>query len=280
MDSLRDLISAAMLVAAAVLGALWLPATWLSENVVDQDGFLEIAAPLSQDAEVQRSLGDSAVTAVLDDDRIPDWIADQVEPLLQEQAVKLTDMDSYATMWDAVMSDLHTGLFTPGTQELEVDLGPAIDQLLTGVEETLPGGIEVPRPEGVSVSLATIPDVPLLNLAADAAPWAPWLGPAALVLVAAALLLGAHRRGLLILAGALALLAGGATLLVSSQIETLVPNALDQAEFVGPIVQAFQAQFAAQLLPQGVILLGGGALVMALGLVLLGLRRPRRQRRP
>lgn len=278
MDSLRDLVSAALLLAAAVLGALWLPATWLSENVVDQDGFLEIAAPLSEDAEVQRSLSDSAVSAVLDDDRVPDWMADQVEPLLQEQAVKLTGTDSYATMWDAAMADLHSALFTSGSQELEVDLGPAIDQMLTAVEDSLPGGLEIPRPEGVTVSLATVPDLPLLNLAADAAPRAPWLGPAALVLVAAALLLGAHRRGLLILAGVLALLAGAATLLVSSQIETLVPDALDQAEFIGPIMQAFQTELAAQLLPQGVILLGGGALVMALGLVLLGLRRPQRQR--
>ena len=38
-------------------------------------------------------------------------------------------------------------------------------------------------------------------------------------------------------------------------------------------MQAFEQRFAAEVMPQGVIMLGAGALVAAAGLVLIGLRR-------
>ena len=61
--------------------------------------------------------------------------------------------------------------------------------------------------------------------------------------------------------------------LLASRIEDVVPDSVDQAVFVGPIMQVFQEKFTTEVMPQGVIMLGVGALVMAVGLVLIGLRR-------
>lgn len=271
MSSVRDLLAALLLAAAVLLGALWLPSVWLDHNVVDRDGFLEITQPLSKDPEAQRQLSDAAVEQILDDDRIPGWAAERVAPILQDQATQLTGSSLYATVWDESMIDLHQGMFTPGDQSLDADLMPVVEELLGAVEEAIP--VSIPRPEEATITLVTIPDLPLLNRLEAVAPWFTWAGPLAGALVLLALALAAHRRTFVALAGLGGILAGGAVCLLADQIQTLVPNAIDQADFLGPIVQAFQAQFHTALMPQGVIMLGVGALVAAIGLVLMGLHR-------
>lgn len=271
MNSARDLLAAVLLLVATVLGALWVPAMWLERNVVDQEGFLAITQPLADDPEFQRTLSDSAVSEILGDDRVPDWIADRLTPLAEEQAANLTGTDVYGVMWDATMREMHGALFTPGASDLDVDLSPVIDTILGGVEDVLP--VDIPRPEDATITLATIPDVPLLTRAAVLDPWAHRLGSIALLLALVALMIAAHRRTMLTLAGVGAMIAGVAVWWLSTSIGTVVPDSVDQALFLGPIVQVFQERFAAEVLPQGVIMLGVGALVTAVGLVLIGLRR-------
>ncbi|WP_394215584.1 hypothetical protein [Brachybacterium vulturis] len=271
MSTARDLLALVLLLGATVLGALWLPATWIDDNVVDEDGFLAITVPLAEDPEFQRLLSDSAVQEILGGDRLPDWLQERLTPLAEEQAEKLTDTDVYGTLWGASMAELHHALFTPGASELDVDLAPAIDRILTPVEERLP--IDIPRPEDATVTLATVPDVPLLTALSAVTPWAHWAGPAALVLLVLALILGAHRRTLLVLAGLGGILAGAAVWWLGTRIGTVVPDAVDQAVFLGPIVREFESRFQTAMAPQGIILLGAGALVTAAGVVLMGLHR-------
>ena len=272
-SSLRDLLSVLLLTAATLLGALWLPGAWIERNVVDQEGFLAITQPLAEDATLQRSLTDSAVDEALDHELVPGFVSDRATPLLQEQASKLTGTEAYTEVWDRAMVELHGALFTPGASPLDVDLLPLIDSLLTGVEDTLPLIDDLPRPGEASVTLASIPDVPLLHRATVLDPWAHRTGPIALGLAVLAVLVAGHRRLMLTLAGIGAVLAGLATWLLTTRIEGLVPDAVDQAVFLGPIVQVFEQRFAAEVMPQGVIMLGAGALVAAVGLVLIGLRR-------
>ncbi|WP_114856520.1 hypothetical protein [Brachybacterium sp. YJGR34] len=272
MSSARDLLAALLLTVAAVLGALWLPGVWLAQNVVDRDGFLAIAQPLAEDPEAQREVSDAAVEHLLDDDRIPGWAEERLTPVLQEQAPRITGTPAYATLWEQTMVELHDGLFTPGEQTLAVDLTPVIDDLLGAVEEQVPL-VELPRPEEASVPVATVPDVALLNRLVQLAPWTHWAGPIAGVLVLLALLVAAHRRALLTLAGVAGIVAGGLLCLLAGNITTLVPASVDEADFLRPIVGAFEAQFTADLMPQGVIVLGVGALCAAAGMVMVGLHR-------
>lgn len=271
MSSARDLLAVALLITATVLGALWLPAIWFHDNVVEQDGFLAITEPLADDPAFQRTLSDSAVEMILGDDRVPGWIQERLTPLAEEQTAELTGTGVYTTMWGTTMTELHGSLFTPGASDLDVDLGPAIDRILTPVEERLP--VEIPRPDDATITLASIPDVPLLTRAAAFTPWATWTGPVALGLAVLALMIAAHRRTMLTFAGLAGIMAGGAVWWLGQRIETVVPDSIDQAAFLGPIVQVFENHFQAAMMPQGVILLGAGALVTAVGLVLVGLHR-------
>jgi hypothetical protein len=272
-SSARDLLAALLLIAALLLAALWLPGVWLDRHVVDRDGFLAITQPLADDAKTQQELSDAAVETILEDDRIPGWVAQRATPLLQDQAPRLTGTEVYGELWGATMIELHSALFTAGPQPLEVDLLPVIDALLEEVEGAIPW--EIPRPGQASFTLATIPDLPLLLRVQSLAPWAHWAGPLAGILALLAVLLSAHRRSMLALAGVAGILAGALTCLLAGQIATLVPDALDRADFLGPIVTTFEAHFTAVVMPQGVIMLGAGALVAATGLVLIGLHRPR-----
>jgi hypothetical protein len=240
---------------------------------VDQEGFLAITQPLAEDAALQRTLTDSAVDEALDHDLVPGFVADRATPLLQEQAPRLTGTAAYTRVWDGAMVELHGALFTPGASPLDVDLLPLIDSLLTGVEDSLPLIDDLPRPGDATVTLASIPDVPLLHRATALDPWAHRSGPIALGLAVLAVLIAGHRRLMLTLAGLSAVLAGLATWLLATRIADVVPDAVDQAPFLGPIVQVFQQRFTAEVMPQGVVLLGAGALVAAAGLVLIGLRR-------
>lgn len=271
MHTVRDLLALALLLGATVLGALWLPGTWLHENVVVRDGFLAVTAPLADDAAFQRSLSDSAVETIVGDDQVPEWIQEQLTPLAEEQAAKLTGTDTYGTVWVATMGELHDALFTPGASELDVDLAPVIDRILTPVEEHLP--VAIPRPDDATVTVAKVPDVPLLTGATAVTPWAHWAGPAALVLLVLALLVGAHRRTLLAIAGIGGILAGAGVWWLAARIGSVVPDAVDRAVFLGPIVQEFELRFTAAMTPQAVVLVGAGALVTAVGVVLMGLHR-------
>ena len=270
-SSVRDLSAVALLLLAVVLGALWAPTTWLHHHVVEREGFLAITEPLAEDPDFQRTMSDSAVETLLGDERIPGWIEESLTPLAEEQAAALTGTGVYATLWNATMSELHGALFSPGASDLDVDLAPVIDRILTPVEEKLP--IEIPRPEDATITLASIPDVPLLTRASAVTPWAQWTGPAALVLLALALLIASHRRALLIMAGLGGILAGAGVWWIGEQVEAVVPDSIDQAAFLGPVVQVFEGHFQAAMMPQGVIMLGAGALVTAAGLVLVGLHR-------
>lgn len=271
MSSVRDLLALALLLLALVLGALWAPATWLHQNVVEREGFLAITAPLAEDPGFQRTMSDNAVELLLGDEGIPGWIQESLTPLAEEQAAALTGTGVYGTMWEATMAELHGALFTPGASDLDVDLGPVIDRILTPVEERLP--VEIPRPDDATITLASIPDVPLLTRLSTVTPWAHWAGPAALVLAVLALLIASHRRTMLILAGLGGILAGAGVWWIGEQVQAVVPDSIDQAAFLGPIVQVFEGHFQAAMMPQGVIILGAGALVAAVGLVLMGLRR-------
>lgn len=274
-SSARDLIAALLFVLGAVCGALWLPSMWLADNVVEQDGFLAITEPLSADTALQRELSDAAVTEILSDDRIPGWLADTLEPIAQDKAAELTRGAGYAEVWSATTSDLHTGLTTPGESTLEADVAPMVDELLTGIDEHLPLGLTIPRPESVPVPLATVPDLPWMARVLVLAPHVEWLGIAAGVLLLLGLVVAAHRRAMLALAGVMVALAGGAVWLLTQRLEQLVPDAIDQADFIGPIVQVFETRMAADLVPQVVLLVGAGALLATIGLVAVGVG-PRR----
>lgn len=279
MSALRQTASVLLLVLAAVVGASWLPGTWLQQHVVERAGFLEIAEPMGEDASTQHALTDAAVDELLSSDVIPSSVRGTVAPYAKEQAASFTTTSAYQEMWDDSMDSVHEGLFASGDTPIEVDLSPAVDSLMDPIEEKLPFGITLPRPDHPTVTLTTIPDLPALRAAAQVLPYASWALPVMIVLMVLALLVADRRRAALLGAGIATLVAGAIGLLLAAGIGVLVPASVDGAGFLGPIVQGFEARFSADIAPRATVMTGVGAGIIVVGAVLLAVvRRPVRRR--
>lgn len=272
---LRDLLAVLLALVATALAALWIPAVWVQHNIVDEQGFLAIVAPLADDARFQRTLTDPAVDQVLGDERVPPIVTDTLTPIAKDQASQLTGTDMYAALWTSAMREFHDAVFTPGASDVQVDLMPAVERILSGAEDALPIRVSLPRPDNATVTLARIPDVPLLPRAAQLAPWAPRLLPGALIAAALSLLVARRRTMMLLLLGIGAIAAGIAVQMLGARISDLVPDSVDQAVFVGPIVQVLEQRFSTGVTDQSVWLFGAGAVLTALGIAVIVIRRLR-----
>jgi hypothetical protein len=246
---------------------------WIQQTVLDEDGFLAVTQPMGEDTVLQKQISDGAVDSLLDQDLIPSVVADTARPYLQDAAVALTGTAAYQEIWDDSMVSLHAGLLEEGSTPLEVDLTPAGDDLLSTVEEKLPIDVSIPRPDDLTVTIATVPDIPVLRVAADVVPWTVWSGPLALLLAAAAIAISPSRLGTLGGVGVGAILVAGVYAALAWGIEVLVPDSLDQVSIVGPMVQGFEATLSADLLPQAAILGGTGALAVVVAVLLRAVLR-------
>jgi hypothetical protein len=270
---IRQTCATLLIVLAVLLGALWAPSVWIQQTVLDEDGFLAVTQPMGEDTVLQKQISDGAVDSLLDQDLIPSVVADTARPYLQDAAVALTGTAAYQEIWDDSMVSLHAGLLEEGSTPLEVDLTPAGDDLLSTVEEKLPIDVSIPRPDDLTVTIATVPDIPVLRVAADVVPWTVWSGPLALLLAAAAIAISPSRLGTLGGVGVGAILVAGVYAALAWGIEVLVPDSLDQVSIVGPMVQGFEATLSADLLPQAAILGGTGALAVVVAVLLRAVLR-------
>ncbi len=274
---LRDLIAAVLTLLAVLLAAAAVPALWMEKNLVQEKGFLAITQPLGEDPSFQRSLTDPAVEQAFSAVEIPNFVRDLVEPQAKNLASDLTGTDVYATVWNGTMKQLHGALFTPGAAPLQVDLEPLIERVLSGAEKIVP--VEIPRPQHTEITLATVPDVPVLAQMVSYAQWAHRLVPLAILSAVLAVLCARHRRSMIAVGGVLMIVAGVVVTRLAESVEQLVPDAVDQAPFVGQIVRVFEARFTADVVPQGGQMVTFGVLVMILGLLVVGVSLLLRHRR-
>jgi hypothetical protein len=103
---LRTFVSAVAVVMGVLLSAFAVPAIWLDRNVVQEDGFVALAAPLGQDAEFQQRLAAAAV-GTIDTGAIPDALAGLVKPVLEAAAGSLTALPGYPAAWEETLRKSH-----------------------------------------------------------------------------------------------------------------------------------------------------------------------------
>lgn len=274
---MRDLVAVLLALCAAAALALWAPATWARDHVVDRDGFLEIAKPLGANPQFQQDVSDAAVEGVLEQAKVPRVLTSLIEPTLQDQAAKLTQSEAFATIWSDSMGDLHTTLMDPAGGTVSADLNPYVDELVSPVGDAIGHEIDIPDADLLTLDIVTIPASPWpgrVTALASTAPWIGWAGIAAAVLS----LLVARRRGAIgaVLGAALAV-AGGALLLASQGIGAAIPASIDDARIVGTLVQAFEVRFGRDMVVPAVSLLGAGALALVVSLGAIGIHGARRR---
>lgn len=103
---MRTFVSAAATVLAVVLAAVAVPAIWLDRSIVQEQGFVELAAPLGRNPEFQQGLAAAAI-GTIDTSSVPNFLLDLVRPVLENAAASLTSLPGYPAAWEETLRKSH-----------------------------------------------------------------------------------------------------------------------------------------------------------------------------
>jgi hypothetical protein len=107
----RTFVSAFATLLAIVLAAVAVPAIWLDRNIVQEQGFVELASPLGRNSEFQQGLATAAV-GTIDTSSVPGFLADLVRPALEDAAASMTGLPGYPAAWEETLRRSHRLSFT------------------------------------------------------------------------------------------------------------------------------------------------------------------------
>ncbi|WP_458111523.1 hypothetical protein M1D88_14515 [Arthrobacter sp. R1-13] len=128
-----------------LLAAMAVPAMWVDQNIVQEDGFVRLASPLGKEPEFQRRLASAAVASFNPAGQIPDFMADGMAPVLEAAAGSLTGLPGYPAAWEETLRKSHRLSFTdPGSlppeadasTSLTLDVAPLLGLLTRQLSET------------------------------------------------------------------------------------------------------------------------------------------------
>lgn len=131
---MRTFISAIATVLGILLAAVAVPAMWADRNIVQEDGFVRLAAPLGKDSDFQRKLAAAAV-GTIDTGSTPGFLSGLVQPMLEKAAESLTGLPGYPGAWEETLRRSHRLSFADpaaGPQEgaaassLTLDVAPLV----------------------------------------------------------------------------------------------------------------------------------------------------------
>ncbi|MFF1251111.1 hypothetical protein ACFVYC_01240 [Pseudarthrobacter sp. NPDC058329] len=140
---MRTFISAAATVLAVLLAAVAVPAIWLDRNIVQEQGFVELAAPLGRNSEFQQGLATAAI-GTIDTSAVPGFLADLVRPVLENAAASLTGLPGYPAAWEETLRRSHRLSFA-GREAGSPDAGSASSLTLDVAPLVALGAEEISR---------------------------------------------------------------------------------------------------------------------------------------
>lgn len=159
-EFMRTFLSAVAALAAVVLCLVAVPALWLNHHVVQEEGFIALAAPLGEDSQFRQSLADAAAETVLQEADFLPGLSQFVHPLVTGAAQSLTEDPQYPEAWTESLRRSHQLTFREAaeTQEhgsgaLQLDIAPLVSVVASNATETL--GAEVPQPDQVLIDVGT-----------------------------------------------------------------------------------------------------------------------------
>lgn len=265
---MRTFVSAVALVLGVLLSALAVPAIWLDRNVVQEDGFVALAAPLGRDAEFQQRLAAAAV-ATIDTGAIPDALTGLVRPVLEAAAGSLTGLPGYPAAWEETLRKSHRLSFagpasppaeTGSRSSLTLDVAPLVG--LATAELSRTSGIPLEAPKQTLVNIGGPDQRQLIERASAYAPLGYSLAIGAVIAFALALVT-ARRRWTVVFAMGLAALVLAGLWTAGSQpardavLGTATGNRLAdtvKTEFVSAASSSFQSWVSGAAITGGVLL--------------------------
>ncbi|WP_427018825.1 hypothetical protein ACQCSX_09965 [Pseudarthrobacter sp. P1] len=265
------------ILASLLLAAAAVPALWLDANVVQERGFVALAAPLGEDAEFQAALSSAAGTAASTSLDLPPGLAGLVAPLVTTAAAALNTDPAYPAAWTETLARTHRlSVSAPGAagqpDTLVLDVAPLLGLVVNRLAASV--GAEITPPATMQIPLGTPANREVVSRLTQAGPVGWWLAVGA----AAALALGlalARRRSTTVLSAGLGL---AVVVAVWKGAATLAAGAVEAMDTGNPMAQLFKDRFvlAATASLDGWILAGAlcaAVLVLAGGLARLVHRR-------
>ena len=142
---MRTFVSAIAVMVGLLLAAVAVPAMWVDQNIVQEEGFVRLASPLGKNPEFQRRLASAAVASFNPAGQIPDFLADGMAPVLEAAAGSLTGLPGYPAAWEETLRKSHRLSFAdPGSlppeaaasTSLTLDVAPLLALLTNQLSET------------------------------------------------------------------------------------------------------------------------------------------------
>ena len=142
---MRTFVSAIAVMVGLLLAAVAVPAMWVDQNIVQEEGFVRLASPLGKNPEFQRRLASAAVASFNPAGQIPDFLADGMAPVLEAAAGSLTGLPGYPAAWEETLRKSHRlsfadpGSLPPGaaaSTSLTLDVAPLLALLTRQLSET------------------------------------------------------------------------------------------------------------------------------------------------
>ena len=283
---MRTLVSAVAAVLGLLLSAVAIPAIWADRNIVQEDGFVALAAPLGQDAEFQRRLA-VATVGTIDTGAIPDALASLVKPVLEAAAGNLTALPGYPAAWEETLRKSHRLSFAdPASLPPEADTSSSLTldvaPLVALATEKLSSATGVPldAPEQTLISVGQSDQRQLIERVSAYAPLGYPLAIGAGIAFALALVAARRRWSVLVSVGFGALVLAGVWTLGSNEVENTVLGTASGNGIADMFKDAFVAASSASFESwvRGTLVAGGALLVAGLvtRVASPGRRRPNR----
>lgn len=160
---MRTVVSAIAVILGVVLAALAVPAIWTDRNVVQEGGFVALAAPLGSDKVFQQQLAAAAV-GTIDTGSIPEGLNSLLAPVLEAAATSLTGLPGYPAAWEESLRRSHRLSFTDSgtlpaeaetTTALTLDVAPLVALGVEELQRTTRLPLEPPGQTLISVGQAS-----------------------------------------------------------------------------------------------------------------------------
>jgi hypothetical protein len=150
----RTFVSAVAVLIGLAMAAVAVPAMWVDRNIVQEDGFVALTAPLGKDPAFQQRLASAAVNGIgFGGQQLPDALAAVVKPILDDAAQSMTAMPGYSDAWAETLRRSHRLSFADprtlppeldGTTSLTLDVAPLVGLVVARVSAVSPVPLKAP----------------------------------------------------------------------------------------------------------------------------------------
>lgn len=269
---MRTAGSAFFVLFALVLGMVALPSAWLAVNLVDENGFVELASPLADDAGFTGSLAQTLSEEATGSTDVPPEAAETVRPIVEDLAQEITELANFDSAWQETLRRSHS--LTLAEEQLPAGADPQaafildIAPLVGLVTEQVGGqlGFDIPAPEQTLVNVGGPEERGVVERAEQAAGLWPVLAAAAGAGILIALAF-AHRRSTTLALTGLGILLGGVGLWIGAGFAAgAVARGAGENTVSDVFRNALTARAAADFQEWCLAALAAGILLLALGL--------------